>query len=53
MKLPEFILDYAKRDCNIKASDKEIFRFVKMLFENEFDQYEILLLLEYIRQLEA
>lgn len=50
MKLPEFILDYAKNHCNIKASDIEIFKFVKMLFENRFSQKEIALLIDYINE---
>ena len=52
MKLPEFILDYTRKHCNIKASNKEIFKLVKMLFENRFDENEIESLLEYIRKRE-
>ncbi|KKL68096.1 hypothetical protein LCGC14_1972900 [marine sediment metagenome] len=52
MKLPEFILDYARKHCNIHASNKEIFKLIKMIFENRFDENEIESLLEYIRKKE-
>lgn len=49
MKLPQHILKYAKEQCEMKEiSDKNIFRFVKMLFENKFSQEEIENLLGHI-----
>ena len=53
MKLPDFILNYARNHCNIKATDKKIFKFVKMLFENHFDDPEMEILIDYIDDLEA
>ena len=53
MKLPDFILDYARKHCNIKASNKEIFKLVKMLFENNFSKDEIDELLENIQKREV
>jgi len=53
MKLPEFILNYARKHCHIHTSDKDIFKLVKMLFENNFDKAEIEKLLEDIRKREA
>ena len=48
MKLPDFILNYAKNYCDMKTSDENIFRFARMLFENKFDNNEIEMLVDYI-----
>lgn len=49
MKLPDFILDYAKIRCGMKDISKEnVFKFVRMLFENNFDDNEIEFLIEEI-----
>lgn len=50
MKLPDFIIKFARNFCNIKASEEDIFKFVRMILINQFSDSESDKLIEYINK---